>query len=170
MGSTPKVTRDELLTFTEPLGYERSFLLTAWRANLKGQEAMTSSNKLAEEKEFPEHNVKSIEMDQGLEEIEPLHHPISEIENCVQSGLVSDEPEPSDIANSTLSMRKMSPKEEKAMLEKQYFSLMKHAAGYSLQLEEHSEQLKFLIHPVSEWQYIALMNHAAKMYRQLRDL
>ena len=35
MGSTPNVTKDELLTFTEPLGYERSFLLTAWRANLK---------------------------------------------------------------------------------------------------------------------------------------
>ena len=62
MESTPNVTRDELLTFTEPLGYERSFLLTAWRANLKDKQAMTSLNKLAEEKEFPEHDGKSIEM------------------------------------------------------------------------------------------------------------
>ena len=115
-------------------------------------------------------------MDQCLEEIESMHHrclniiQLAKLKIADQSGLVSEEPEPADIANSTLSMRKMSPKEEKAMLEKQYFSLMKHAAGYSLQLEEHSEQLKFHIHPVSEWQYIALMNHAAKMYRQLRDL
>ena len=40
-----------------------------------------------------------------LEEIESMHHPvlehhpISEIENCGQSGLVSEEPEPSDITN-----------------------------------------------------------------------
>ena len=73
--------------------------------NLKDKQAMTNSNKLTEEKECPEHDGHSVEMDQILEEIEPLHHqvhehhPICEIENCVQSGLVSEEPEPADIAN-----------------------------------------------------------------------
>ena len=47
---------------------------------------------------------------------------------------------------------------------------MKHAACYSHQLEEHSGHLKFLIHPVSEWQYLALMNHAAKMYRAIKEI
>ena len=176
MESTLNESNEELLTFTEPLDYERSFLLTDWRNKLKSKQALTSLYNLTEEKECPEHEGHSMEMNYSLEETESMHHSvlehhsISKNENCGQLGLVSEEPEPSAITDAGLSVRKMSPKEEKAMLEEQYFSLMKHAAGYSLLLKEHSEQLKFQIHPVSEWQYIALMNHAAKMYRQLRDL
>ena len=83
-----------------------------------------------------------MEMNYCLEEIESMHHPvlehhpISKNENCGQLGLVSEEPEPSAIADAGLSVRKMSPKEEKAMLEEQFFSLMKHAAGYSLSGEK----------------------------------
>ena len=176
MGSTPNESSEELFTFTEPLDYERSFLLTDWRNKLKSKQALTSLYNLTEEKECPEHDGQSIEMNYCLEEIEAMHHPvrehhpISEIENCGQSGLVSEEPEPSAITNETLTVRNMSPKEEKSMLEKQFFSLMKHAAGNSYQVEEHSERQKSLSQPVSEWQYVSLMNHAAKMYQQLRDL
>ena len=63
MGSTPNETREELLTFTEPLDYERSFLLTDWRNKLKSQQALTSLYNLTEEKECPEHDGNSIEME-----------------------------------------------------------------------------------------------------------
>ena len=176
LASTPNENHEELFTFTEPLDYERSFVLTDWRNKLKSKQALTSLYNLTEEKECPEHDGHSIEMNYCLEETESMQHPerehhsISEIENCGQSGLVSEEPEPSAITNATLPVRNMSPKEEKAMLEKQFFSLMKHAAGNSYQLEEHSDQQISLSQPVSVWQYVSLMNHAAKMYQQIRDL
>ncbi|AOV07546.1 hypothetical protein [Sporosarcina ureilytica] len=80
--------------------------------------------------------------------------------------------------------RELSPKEEKEMLQKQYSSLMKHAAEYLLKLEDNIERehsktdiFKMPIRKISpidkksalEGQYISLMNHAAKMYWQLSD-
>lgn len=68
----------------------------------------------------------------------------------------------------------INPKERKAMIEKQYYALMRHAEQNQDQKQEDTKKLP--IHASSrdekavvEKQFYSLMRHAAKMYRQLRD-
>ncbi|NYF24937.1 DUF2642 domain-containing protein [Sporosarcina sp. JAI121] len=60
------------------------------------------------------------------------------------------------------------PKNEKEMLEKQYYALMKHAETNTYHIPEkqtNSSEEK----SIEEMQYSALMKHAAKMYREFND-
>lgn len=68
----------------------------------------------------------------------------------------------------------INPKERKAMVEKQYYALMRHAEQNQDQKQEDTKKIP--IHAsrkdekvVVEKQFHSLMRHAAKMYRQLRD-
>lgn len=68
----------------------------------------------------------------------------------------------------------INPKEKKAMLEKQYYALMRHAEQNHDQVTEEPKKIRAQKRKkdekvVVEKQYYSLMKHAAKMYRQLRD-
>lgn len=199
--------KEELFSYYEPLDYERSFPLSAWKNIQKEQKAMPNLNNQAGKEESLTLDDHSIQLNDSPESIEFLNAPIdehdttNELENDDQSDFVGEESQPSDTNHVLRTIRQMSPEEEKAMLEKQYFSLAKHAAENSQNLEERSNRFGFTFHPsvnrninnsgknhqcmerfeknafisseerkrASEEQYVSLMNHAAKMYQQLKD-
>lgn len=207
LSSIFKDFRVELLSYDEPLGYERSFLLPDWKIFQKDQQAMITLNNPAEGEEaltFDDHSVQindSAEMIELCNALKSENLSTSETKNDDQAECIVEECEPSDTNRAKITFRQMSPKEEKAMLEKQYFSLAKYAAAYSMKLDERSDKAKSTLYSsidhdknstggintsfekqgkknvinslerqsALEGQYVSLMNHAAKMYRQLRD-
>ena len=91
-------------------------------------------------------------------------------ESETDDGVIVAESQPATPTNASFTIIKMSLQDEKAMLEEQYFSLAKHAAKNSQrtsrkQSADNSPKGNVTV----DGQYISLMNHAAKMYRQLLD-
>ena len=198
----------ELLSYSEPLGYERSFLLPDWKTFQEELQAMTNFNDQTVEDEsltLDDHSIQLIDSPEPIElSNTPIceHHSTHESEKENQAEFVGEECLSIDMTHVSITFRQMSPKEEKAMLEKQYFSLAKHAAGYSMKLEQHADGSRSTLRPsighdmdsrrgnntsfekqeknavnglpegkkTVDGQYVSLMNHAAKMYQQFRDL
>ena len=106
--------------------------------------------------------------------------------------------EPTELVATRTTVTVIDPRERKAMLEKQYYALMRHAEQNSANLEHHFtknksfrptpleneanndlendelqkiriQELKKGEKAMLEKQFYSLMRHAAKMYRQLRD-
>ena len=98
------------------------------------------------------------------------HHSTTETVNEDHANFVDVEVQPSKSNDASITIIRISMKDEKAMLEEQYFSLAKHAANYS-----QSNRRKSPVDSAPkgdeafDGQYISLMNHAAKMYQQLLD-
>lgn len=197
----------ELLSCMEPLGYERSFLLPDWKTFREELQAMSNYGDRAEAVESFTLEDHSEQLNDSPKSIELWNTPIyelqsmQELENDVQPEMIDEEGQSNNTPPASITFRRMSPKEEKTMLEKQYFSLARQAAGFSMKLEEHSDGTRFIVEPTIEdnmksrrgnyngkerWgsnpvadlpkgkrtvedQYVSLMNHAAKMYQQLRD-
>ncbi|WP_342515096.1 DUF2642 domain-containing protein [Sporosarcina sp. FSL K6-1522] len=176
--SAKSTSSEEQLTSTEsqPRHNEKRILLTEWSTIKDEQLAMMDQNNSNEESDPPIHGGESMEM-----------------ENDEDFCILDEKSELIESTSTNPITKKNSLKEEKAMLEKQYYALMKHAEESSIRMEHRSEynqsyletniefEEKNNVHILEgeissqeertmlEKQYAALMKHAEKMYQQLRD-
>ncbi len=144
--------------------------------------------KKLEASEFPVHEEDSNKVAHRSKRFKSLIHPTGD--NTSNNKLKSNEnfdvldenPKPTETCTSPLSLRQINPKEEKAILEKQYYALMKHASRKYVEMQHSTESfmsLEIFFLPVRKisineeatvkGQYYSLMKHAEKMYCQLKD-
>ncbi|QFF98269.1 hypothetical protein PB01_05235 [Psychrobacillus glaciei] len=198
-----KILKGDPLTRTNtPLKQNhKKTLLTAWSALNSDQSTITIPKKSKTKSK----HLNSNRMSDSLEIQTELVHTLSPKSNITDKRINKAAFEAMDEKNilaekkNFLKLAKpLSPKEEKALLEKQYFALMNYAAKKvqkSIRLEQQpelsnslnnnrelSEQSKLLEtstmrrsinqkveDELMEKQYYSLMKHAAKMYHQVRD-
>ncbi|QUW23671.1 DUF2642 domain-containing protein [Sporosarcina sp. Marseille-Q4063] len=137
--------------------------------------------------EFPVHEEDSYKVARRSKRMKSLSHPTGD--NTSNNKLKSDEnfdvlvekTKPVETYTSPLSLRQ-NPKEEKAILERQYYALMKHASKKYVEMQHCPDcfmPLEIFYLPVRKEihnekatikkQYYSLMKHAEKMYCQLKD-
>ena len=163
----------ESFSFDEPLGYERDFPISFWKTREQDQQTITNDSNVAQEEESFTH---SIQLQDVAKPVELLDTSIAELlstEDAVNdnyASIIDEEAQPSKSNNASITIIRISMKDEKEILEEQYFSLAKHAANYS-QNNRRKNPVDNLSkgNETVDGQYISLMNHAAKMYQQLLD-
>ncbi|MCG7346013.1 hypothetical protein MHZ92_18020 [Sporosarcina sp. ACRSL] len=165
----------EPFSFTEPLAYEKDFPLSFWKS-IEVQQTVINLDNNAKEEEFftlDEHSIQLHDNPNPVELLNPpmvKHHSTNKLKNDDQAGFLDEEFRPSTTTQASITSIKMNLKDEKAMLEKQFFSLAKHASSY-LQSKKRKHPMDSLpkSNETFNEQYISLMNHATKMYQQLLD-
>ncbi|WP_313891486.1 DUF2642 domain-containing protein [Psychrobacillus sp.] len=186
---------------------EKRILLTAWSPMNHDPSALPNLKKTSEKSKLIVHDESSIQMEPiaefNISFIQEKY--FSELKNNKLIECSGDTPLPDETNVCQELEKRKNPKEEKAMLVKQYYALMKHAEENLIKLEHRfnsiiqptyanktktgtasygnivqsleSEATNSFHLPKSikeeivrlEKQYLSLMRHAAKMYRQLRD-
>lgn len=170
---------------------EKRILLTPWSKMSFDQNATNISPKKNNEIEFspnfnsPFGSKPSLKVSKSA--IEEKHDfPLAvEVNNDEQSSTLIEDSENTESIAPQAQSDLISPRERKAMIEKQYFALMRHAEQNWFntdhnekknkdQESEESKKLQIIGQQegekvMLEKQFYSLMRHAAKMYRQLRD-
>ncbi len=156
---------EEHLFFTESKAKRKKkrVLLTEWSTMNNDQHTIASHNNFEEGNELLDYEGNSIKTGHPSDcinsVIQPLYDPYP------NEDFVPLE-EKIDAAETTLfqfPVIRINPKEEKEMLEKQYYALMKQAETNCFHMAERQKNLS------EEEQYLALMKHAAKMYHEFKD-
>lgn len=163
--STNQVSRKEQLLPRQSRGKRKKkrLLLTAWSTMNNDSHAIANHENIAKENEIPDCERDSIKMEQTSEPINSLMKPLHDQypkENFVNLEEKLDSAETTIIQ---LPIAHINPKEEKKMLEKQYYALMKQAETNCVNMTEKHINLS------EEGQYLALMKHAAKKYREYKE-
>ena len=132
--STSKV-KMEMLSFSDPLGYERDFPLSSWATFQKEKQTATNQNEESYDMKIFSANEQPIPLNDAPKPIDVLKPPVVEKPSMKESetddGVIVAESQPATPTNASFTIIKMSLQDEKAMLEEQYFSLAKHAAKIS---------------------------------------
>jgi hypothetical protein len=155
---------------------------------IKNNKHAISQKKLDLASEFPVHEEDSYKVARRSKRFKSLIHPTGDntsnnkLESNENFGVLDENPKPTETYTSPLSLRQINPKEEKAILEKQYYALMKHASRKYVEMQNSPESfisLEIFYLPVGKisineeatikGQYYSLMKHAEKMYCQLKD-
>ena len=163
-------------SFDEPLGYERDFPISFWKTREQDQQTITNDNNVAQEEESFAHSIQLQDLQDASKPVEFLDTPIVELlskEDAVNDNydsIIDEEVQPSKSNNASITIIRISMKDKKEILEEQYFSLAKHAANYTQSnRRKNPVESAPIADEAFDGQYISLMNHAAKMYRQLLD-
>jgi hypothetical protein len=155
---------------------------------IKNNKHAISQKKLDLASEFPVHEEDSYKVARRSKRFKSLIHPTGDntsnnkLESNENFDILDENPKPTETYTSPLSLRQINPKEEKAILEKQYYALMKHASRKYVEMQNSPESfisLEIFYLPVGKisineeatikGQYYSLMKHAEKMYCQLKD-
>jgi hypothetical protein len=155
---------------------------------IKNNKHAISQKKIDLASEFPVHEEDSYKVARRSKRFKSLIHPIGDntsnnkLESNENFDVLDENPKPTETYTSPLSLRQINPKEEKAILEKQYYALMKHASRKYVEMQNSPESfisLEIFYLPVGKisineeatikGQYYSLMKHAEKMYCQLKD-
>ena len=170
--STRKV-KMEMLSFSDPLGYERDFPLSSWATFQKEKQTATNQYEESYDMKSFSANEQPIPLNDAPKPIDVLKPPVVEkpsIKESERDGVIVEKSQPATPTSGSFTIIKMSLQDEKAMLEEQYFSLARHAAKISQRTNiKQSADNSPKGDVTAESQYIALMNHAAKMYQQFLD-
>jgi hypothetical protein len=163
--SSSKVSGEEQLFFTESKvkRKKKRVLLTEWSTMNNDQHALASHNNFDEGNELSDYEENSIKTEQPSDRInsliQPFHDPYPN-ENFVT---LEEKPDTAETTIFQLPVIRINPKAEKEMLEKQYYALMKQAETNCFHMDERQLNLS------EEGQYLALLKHAAKRYREFKD-
>ena len=185
--SNNSVISEEQYTLTNPrLRYKRKRKLITKCCTIKNNTDTISRKKIDEVSEFPAEDFDKVA--RRSKRIKSLIHPTCD--NTSKNKLKSDKnfdisgkkPKLTETNTSPPPLSQINPKEEKAILEKQYYALMKHASRNTFEMHQYPESslsLKIYFLPVSQVchneetmikkQYYSLMKHAEKMYSQLKE-
>nr|WP_255551190.1 YuzF family protein [Sporosarcina sp. E16_8] len=164
LGSNNQVSQQEQLP-TKPRvkGKEKRLLISAWSTMNNDQHAIVNHENSAMENETPDFKGDPIKKEQPSDAVNSLIRQLHDQYRNEDFVTLEEKLKSAETAIFQLPVIRINPKAEKEMLEKQYYALMKQAETRCFHMSERQLPLP------EEEQYLALMKHAAKMYREFKD-